>query len=155
MKASELKAFCEQDEILNHHLVGIFARNTVPPLCAQHCFAIVNTEDEAQPGRHWRLCMRPDRATLEVFDPLGWKPEHETLFQNSKVLQGVSRVVLSETQYQSSTSVLCGSYCLFVAHHRLYNLDLSLSSVLSDIFTDNLQENDRLVTEFVASQTPK
>lgn len=149
MKGHELRSIIERDPILSHHFQGVFARDTLPSLERHQNFAIVNTQKDI--GEHWQLCIRPESSTIEIFDPLGWKPEHEKLLKESDILRGVTRVILSETQFQPASSQKCGLYCIYVAHHRIYNLDVPFSNLLSDIFTDNLDANDALVTHFIAS----
>jgi hypothetical protein len=152
MKGSAIKELIERDPLLNFHFEGIFAADCLPEFTSKQSFAIANSDIEGRAGVHWRLLFKPDKNTLEIFDSLGDPLENAFSWSNvSKVLPYVTNVIVSKTQFQPTNSNKCGLYCIYVAYNRLFSLDIAFSTMLSDIFTDNLEENDRIVTEFATT----
>ena len=111
-------------------------------------FAIIcNNEPDTQAGMHCLgLYSEPNSTNVEFFDsfamPIEFYGEYFTRFceRMGKTL------TFSKCQLQSNFSSYCGQYCLYFLIHR------SRGSTFPDIiqrFSDNLQENDRIVSDFV------
>ena len=93
---------------------------------------------------HWILIIRPKPGMIEVFDSLGCTKQD--LLPELKHF-GYS-LLFNETRVQALGSTSCGAFCLYTAFWRLVNIDRTFSQVLTDIYTNNFEENEETVMEF-------
>ena len=105
-------------------------------------FIIVNKIQPNQKIGHYLLIIQSDDI-VELFDSLGAKPS-----DINKIEKFGPTVQFNSKPVQGTDSTFCGQFCLFVAFNRLLDFDLTLSEVLSDLFSANLQDNDKLVQNF-------
>jgi hypothetical protein len=58
-------------------------------------------------------------------------------------------IFYNETQFQSQNSTKCGKYVIYFLIERHFNIKMSLTDLLEDIFvTDDLNKNDKIVANF-------
>lgn len=94
-------------------------------------------------GIHWFVIFKL-HDELEIFDSLSVDNE----YIKRHVPPYCQFAVANRTQIQPSSSNLCGQYVVCFITMRLLNLDLEFEDVINSIFTANLQDNDRIVSEF-------
>ena len=87
-------------------------------------------------------------TAIEWFDPLGRSPE----YYNSSFLKYVTRnyktnYLTNVCPVQSSSSIACGYFCLFVADKRCMNM--SYKCVMDMFSIDNLSDNEKMVVNYV------
>ncbi len=103
------------------------------------------------PGIHWFVLLCRKVREYECFDSLGQKRAYVT-----EVLKEFSgHCTFNETVLQSQHSNLCGQFCFFFAAHRYFNDDLTFHELLEEIFSTNIDENEKEVRKFVAEKTKK
>ena len=146
MNTEELHHALHQLPIMAYMLGGVLASDQLPVEVADKPkFYVVNTDPSHLPGEHWTAFYFPKDKPAEYFDSLGKKPSHgfqAFLERNSDIgyLYGKKRL----QGYKSNT---CGHFCLFYATYRC-ELELDINTVMEK-FSDNLQENDGMVRQFV------
>ncbi len=141
MKGVFIRALLEDDPFVKHHFDGIVTKESLPTIKRQQHFVILNADN------HWIYLFRSN-GTLECFDPLGWQEKHQDIFREGALMKDINRVLLSSKGYQPVGSDKCGEFCLYIAYKRLYMLDEPISHVLSEIFSDEPSENEKIVTKF-------
>ena len=103
---------------LKHRFCGIFpanlAFNTI--LKRDNTFMIVNASNSDQPGTHWLLFAQAGGQIF--FCRSSWtKPTQlSTCIQNMRRSIHEGNQILMNKPIQSANSVLCGLYCIYVAH---------------------------------------
>ena len=85
---------------------------------------------------------------MEIFNSLGATDQDIRAVKNL-----ATKVQYNDTAVQGTKSIKCGEFCLYVAFYRLLDFDLSLKEVLSDLFTDNYERNDEIVSNFSKKYT--
>ncbi len=58
-------------------------------------------------------------------------------------------IVVNTTCLQPAESSLCGEYCVYFIIHRMYNYDLDFEDFLNSFFTDDVQNNEENVKDFL------
>ena len=103
---------------LKHRFCGIFpanlAFNTI--LKRDNTFMIVNASNSDQPETHWLLFAQ---AGGQIFfaDPLGRSlHNYPHVYKNMRRSIHEGNQILMNKPIQSANSVLCGLYCIYVAH---------------------------------------
>ena len=100
------------------HFLGCFADDDLKNLAIQSfpAYLIVNLDKSSQDGSHW-ICLRIDRKTIEIFDPLGFNtklwPHKPFYLLNFLHTFSYTRDLIFSVQIQPVTSFLCGFYCAF------------------------------------------
>lgn len=150
MKASDLACAIQSDSILKYHVLGVFAKDTLPVLTrdmlARGVGLIVNTEPSGRLGRHW-VAMYFKGNTGELFDSLG-EPVNSVFDLYLKTY--VNQYQHNRRQLQSSSSSLCGHYCLY---YLLYKCKTELTlQTLVQIFDGQVRfNNDEHVSKFICN----
>ena len=132
------------------HFLGCFAEDQVTFISIRSfpVFFIVNVDSSDSSGSHW-IAVHLTKTTIEIFDPLGFQfhlwsrvPCKLLSFIN---LYSTNRKLLISNRVQSTSSMLCGFYCLFYVLSRPF---LSFDTVQS-FFSSKLYKNDsRLIKLF-------
>ena len=89
-----------------------------------------------------------DRDTIEVFDSLGGDETKLNILKKYIQLRGIKSIEYNESAFQKETTASCGLFVLYFLFERLFNLDLTFDELLEDIFENNIDENEKKVTEF-------
>jgi len=151
MRGELLRKLISTDKFIEYHFAGVFTPDTIIPLKKSQQFLICNTATEDQEGKHWILLFR-SFSTIELFDPLGFQAiDRDILKSNALFLRGISNIQFNSNRLQSDDSVLCGEYCLLFIFNRIKQLDSSFHDIISTTFSNNLNENERRVSEFIRS----
>ena len=128
------------------HFLGCYADDELRHLAVQSfpAFIIVNLDKSSGIGSHW-ICLRIDRKTIEIFDPLGFntklwphKPFYLLNFLHNFTF---TRKLVFSVQIQPVTSFLCGFYCVYFI---LMRDKLSLKSIQRK-FSRKLYKNDSIL----------
>ena len=103
---------------LKHRFRGIFlanlAFNTI--LKRDNTFMIVNASNSDQPGSHWLLSAQAC-GQICFADPLGRSlHNYPHVYKNMRRSIHEGNQILMNKPIQSANSVLCGLYCIYVAH---------------------------------------
>ena len=129
------------------HFLGCFADDHLRTLSFQSfpAFLFVNLDKSSQVGSHW-ICLRVDRKTIEIFDPLGFNsklwPNKPFYLLNFLHNFSFSRKLIFSVQIQPTSSFLCGFYCLF---YVLMRQNFSFRNIQRK-FSRKLYKNDSILS---------
>lgn len=110
---------------------------------------ICNNQTSRQPGMHWVSFYKPTASNyIEFFDSFGmpikfYGPEFSQFIRDSGAGLRVSNL-----QYQSNVSDLCGAYCLYFLIYR--SRGFSFDQIVEQFSVTNLINNDVLIYKFVS-----
>ena len=137
-------------EILNslllipRHTVGVFPADRIVEKWIKPCAFVFNTDNHSGPGLHWLAIYVDKNSDGWFFDSFGRKPfirEHlRVIRKNCQLLRW------NTIQLQSLESSHCGYFCVMFLHF------LSSGKTMhqfQSIFSENLQDNDRISATFV------
>lgn len=147
MLANEILRNLEQFHF-KKYFEGIFAADTVPKKLPNKHFLIVNTDVSSGSGKHWFAIVRINNL-IECFDSLGLKEEQKHFLCSHFNIKGISHVTYNVTQLQPTTSILCGQFVLYFLFERYYNLDMSFDDLLNESFSNNTNQNENTIQEFI------
>jgi hypothetical protein len=105
---------------------------------------IVNTDPSYLSGQHWLAIYVARNGSVEVFDSLGYPPNHYPFLKT--YLKGKTFTHNSK-RWQKSGTITCGQFCLFYLYHKCRGL--TLKDIVDFYRNDDLNENERLVVQFV------
>ena len=126
--------------------IGCFSEDKLVELQfpVKPCYLLVNTDSAREKGTHW-IAIALDRNSIEIFDPLGFQifrwPKIPCKLLNFIHCHSTNRKLVISDRVQSSTSLLCGFFCLFFVFTRPV---LSLKEITS-LFSKNLNRNDKIL----------
>ncbi len=140
MFASQIKKIVAQWPAINPYFRGVFSIDNFPDFLEIDEFAIINTSKSHELGKHWFLTCQRDFDFLEIFDPLGTTKNQVLLFQKYDCY-----IEHNLKQYQDNNSSNCALFCLYFVWNRYLNPQDSFEDLLSEIFTDNLKQNEGIV----------
>ena len=154
----EIQKKISKDNVLNHVFRGCFTPSEIKSLSLnrnQDHAIIVNTNE--RPGHHW-LCLyfTSFNQRIVIFDSRrgDWYLDN-TARQYSKaciedfVTNNSIEVVSNNCNLQSTSTTICGYYCIYVL--KLLVRNFALDTIISTIATNNiateegLMENDRIL----------
>lgn len=147
MKSNEIVEFFQAFPQLNKFFLGVFSIDTLPQKIAINYFLICNTDTSEGDGIHWFALFRPNKTNLECFDSLGVCNQKKQILTSIHFL-GVRKLKFNESQIQPDRSSLCGQYSIYFLFERLHNLDYKFHELLNEIFSDNLEDNQKTVQCF-------
>ena len=115
MDSFEILNFVRKCCHLKHKFLGVFAADNFPGLKPES-FIIVNASESSEPGTHWLLlCRRQNNVYFA--DPLGYSLEnYQEVFKRLCQMYLQIIEVLKSQPIQPMDSVLCGLYCIYIAH---------------------------------------
>lgn len=111
MDTVELITCLQNDPLIRNHLCGVFPREVLPKLDVPGIY-VVNTDTSKGGGRHWFLVYIDENRVCTVYDSLGASEHSRKLLGE---LPSVTPVYFSVKRFQSSTTAVCGCYCLYFA----------------------------------------
>ena len=130
----------------------IFNKQNMPP--AKFC-TILNTDPHPLPGEHWICLAVLEGERLLIFDSLASNQHlNNTFVKRFCNLFPPGNLYKNEGLLQDPFSPSCGLFCVYF-FHCLCNEHLSFKSIIENKFTDNLNENECIVLEFVNSRYDK
>ena len=149
-KTKEGLSNCEIEQFLAPvvNFVGTICDNDVKNIDIKFKgYVIVNFDDIKGPGTHW-IALGMFEDTIEFFDPLGcdflnWPNLPigllKFLFQNS-----FQKTIVRIERLQSSSSSVCGLYCIFYIIHRAC---FPLQTIIN-YFNGSRKENDKKLVRY-------
>ena len=145
MISSEVAAYFEKNPSVNKHFMGVYSIDTLPNFIPVKKCLVVNLSKSYEIGSHWISLIRPHHKQIEIFDSLGTDMNKLTpyLHFNSKI-----QIEYNMEPFQKSSSSSCGYFAVTFLYERLFNLDLSFKELLSEIFSSNLEINEKTVIDF-------
>ena len=129
---------------LKDFYLGCFSSDNYPDHLKPCDFFIVNKDSSKEKGSHWMLVILSGK-NIEFFDSCGTSEEFVKKFLklNKKYV-----CVYNTSPVQPTVSSSCGEFCIYFAHKRLLNKDLSFGKVINRIFTSDQDKNNKKVLEF-------
>ena len=148
MEGTEFIYYLAKVPVILPYFKGVFSIDTMPQRLKNKCFFVTNLSRHHLPGTHWIafLCLHNN---LEIFCSLGntW----ETILPHLKFKKQFT-IYYNQTPFQSASSTKCGKYVIYFLIERHFNINMSLTDLLEDLFvTDNLNKNDEIVDSFCDS----
>ena len=115
--------------VLRFRHKGVFAANNFPVVLPNDSFVIVNASTSNLPGSHWLLYYNKS-SRYHFADPLGIPMEnyHDIHIRLLAVHNSIQEI-LRDDPIQPSDSVLCGLYCIYVAHAVFSNYKKTLPPI--------------------------
>lgn len=150
MQGTELKEFVSKFPSLKNHFLGVFSINTLPNTFKNRTFLFCNTAKDNEPGEHW-ICLANINNQPEVFDSLGVDKAKLNLIENHWKIKQIKSLKFNSSPVQHKSSISCGPFVLYFAIQRLHNIDLGFTTLLNEIFTDNIDLNEHQVKTFLHS----
>ena len=106
---------------------------------------IFNTDYSSGPGEHWCVGYFDSKSICEFFDPYGLSPE---IYNLTPIIFNIcDTIIYNKKQVQHLDAKTCGHHCLFYSLHRARNI--SHIDILSKLYTNNTNENDSMVYNFL------
>lgn len=129
--------------MLTGNTVGVFASDRVPLVWTPPTAIVSNTDDHTRPGTHWVAFHVTPTGQGSYFDSFGFPP----LIDHHKrcLRRNCGRYEWNKRQLQSFSSDVCGQFCIMFVYCMAAGFSLSN---FVDIFTDNKENNDRVVVSF-------
>lgn len=116
---------------------GVYARDEIPDRITGPQGIIVNTDERESAGTHWVAIYVDGRGNGELFDSLASSNVHETF--KDWMETNTKEYLFPMIPLQSSTSKLCGVYCIAFLAMRFENW--SFQSIIN-CFAQNPVRND-------------
>lgn len=150
MQSHELINFIERIPSLKNHFIGVFSIDTLPTLLNNRQFLFCNTALSNSIGEHW-FCVTNFNDEIELFDSLGVYGNKKHLYEkfcHFKLNGKKAKVKVNDIAVQPSNSISCGLFVLYFAIHRLHNADLGFNTLLNEIFSSDVLNNELEVHNF-------
>ena len=150
MYAYQLKALVEKDRVLRGIFLGVFSKNTLPPLVhGQEAAFIANTQHSSRVGRHWVSVYYNGREVYFI-DPLGRPPQYygKEFVQCLKGFRKVQKLKWAVQDEKKSN--LCGFFNILFLYFLIR--DYPLSYILLEILRQHPHENDAIVQRFICEK---
>lgn len=142
MNTHQLQCVIQCDVIMRRVVEGVFPRDRIPTNLKQFPSGlIVNTDPKDRPGRHWLAFYFESEDNVEFLDSYGHAPEYF----------GFRATLYNTKRLQSSTSDVCGQYCLYYLLHRCRGV--SMRTIVKQ-FDGNYEDNDAFVDSFISHSFP-
>ena len=144
METHQLEKAMRNDPILSgwRH-TGVLAADELSLIKRPGAY-IVNTDPSHLPGQHWIALYISANGSIEVFDSLGYHPNHYPFLKT--YLEG-KLFTYNDKRWQQSGTSTCGQFCLFYLYHKCRGW--TLSHMIDFYRNSDLNENERLVVSFV------
>ena len=147
MQGSEFQQYFDKYPCLKKHFVGVFAIDTIPTTLKNRQFCICNTDKSDGNGIHW-FCFVRISKTIECFDSLGINPQKKNILEQKCQFKNVTNIHFNQTVFQKNDTNSCGLFTIYFIIERMFNLDLEFEELLEEIFSEDLDTNEREVQKF-------
>ena len=148
MKGSELFCAIQCDSVLSNHVIGVYARDTLPvlsyPMLSRGVGLIVNTDKSGREGQHWVVMYFKDKRA-ELFDSLA-EPVCKEFDDYLKLYAG--SYTSNNHQLQSSDSSICGLYCLYYLLCK-FQAFMTLFTFSNQFDVTDLTWNDMFISQYI------
>ena len=123
MDEDEINSLIQACKLLKYKFCGVFAADNFPLKLSQNRFIIVNVPSSDSIGTHWTLLCRKNGNYIFA-DRLGqkltsYKCLYNRLASAALDIQNVYELLRNQP-IQTQNSILCGLFCIYVAHY-IYN----------------------------------
>jgi len=142
-----------RNPILQNGYIGTIPENMLPKLSLadikrrkKPCFIIVNTQSDPNLFGHWILFVIKSNRKLIFFDSLGNHPFKYGTNIAEFCCRFKNIVLCTRKQLQSSKSITCGAFCIYVAMKICENR--SVESIMKTFDLKRLENNDLMVEKF-------
>ena len=120
MDEDEINNLVQGCKRLKYKFHGVFAADNFPLHLSQNSFIIVNVSTSQSIGTHWILICRRNGDYIFA-DPLGqnlnsYKHLHNRLVSSAGNIQTVYELLRNQP-IQKPNSILCGLFCIYIAHY--------------------------------------
>ena len=127
MDEDETNSLIQACKLLKYKFSGVFAADNFPLKLSQNRFLIVNVSSSDSIGTHWTLLCRKN-GTYIFADPLGrkltsYKCLYNRLASAALDIQNVYELLRNQP-IQTQNSILCGLFCIYVAHYIYNNTEI-------------------------------
>ena len=147
MNSSTIEKILKSDRRTKNVFGGVYASDKLSEKVDRYPKAFVaNVDTSDKPGSHWISFWFESPEQSEFWDPLGQKPNTYTSSFVSFLARNSSQWTYNPRTVQSAFSNVCGHFCIYYIFYRCRNV--SMSTIMYK-FTNNLEQNDRLVASFV------
>ena len=116
-------------------------------LIKQNGAYVINTDPRRKPGQHWIAVYANENGIVEVFDPLGYPPDHYPYMKD--YWRRNKNFTFNAKRWQPPGTSTCGQFCLFYLFHKCRSW--TLNDMSGFYWTVNLMELNNLVLKFVAN----
>lgn len=144
--SSDFANYFHRLSIIEPLFVSVTSIDKIPKSLPVRHFVIVNLSPSGTPGTHWILIVRSHKKCVEVFNSLGY--ENLDSLRPFLKFRFSAEIEYNNTQVQKSTTATCGLFCIYFIVYRALNYDQTLSEIMSEIFGNDLNENENKVTKF-------
>ena len=133
MDEDEINNLVQACTLLKYKFRGVFAADNFPVNLSHNSFIIVNVSTSQSVGRHWTLfCQRNGKYIFA--DPVGqnlasYKQLHNRLASSADKIQTVYEL-LRYQPIQKPESLLCGLFCIYIAHYLFGEKEILKMSVV-------------------------
>ena len=127
--------------------LGVFSLDTCPRNIKNRTFFISNMSKKNEIGSHWISIVKSSPDLVEIFDSLGTK--YDVLKPYLK-FNKKPNIIFNDCPFQMATSTTCGLFAITFCVNRCLNFDLKYKELLAHVFSDDLNKNEQIVTEFVS-----
>lgn len=141
MNTLQLECVLHYDPYLHSYALGVFSRDHLPIVTRYPCCFILNTDRSGHDGTHWLAIFIDVRRRWEFFDSYGYPPS----------FYGLTLKHYNVNRLQSSSSLVCGQYCLMYLMYRCRGFNLS---DFSHLFYNDFHVNDVFVYNFIIHSFP-
>ena len=127
MDEDEINSLIQACKLLKYNFCGVFAADNFSLKLSQNRFIIVNVSSSDSIGTHWTLLCRKNGNYIFA-DPLGqkltsYKYLYNRLASAALDIQNVYELLRNQP-IQTQNSILCGSFCIYVAHYIYHNTEI-------------------------------
>lgn len=146
MLGFELRQRFMENDLLKDFFLGILAAEEVKSILRRAkspSFCVVNTDKTKEGGSHWYSVIKHSSSNFDVMDSLGI-----TMDDVKSRLGNVQYCRFNETTVQAPESQLCGQFCFYFCYVSFCNYDQPFEEVFSDYFTEDLEANEKSVSNF-------
>ena len=127
MDEDEINSLIHACKLLKYKFCGVFAADNFPLKLSQNRFIIVNVSSSDSIGTHWTLLCRKNGNYIFA-DPLGQKlTSYKCLYNRlASAALDIQHVyeLLRNQPIQTQNSILCGLFCIYVAHYIYNNTEI-------------------------------
>ena len=127
MDEDQINSLIQACKLLKYKFCGVFAADSFPLKLSQNRFIIVNVSSSDSIETHWTLLCRKN-GNYVIADPLGqkltsYKCLYNRLASAALDIQNVYELLRNQP-IQTQNSILCGLFCIYVAHYIYNNTEI-------------------------------
>ncbi|SRR6266404_464835 len=145
MLSSEFETYFQKIPQVLQSFDGTFSIDNFPKKLKYRHFFICNMSKSSEVGSHWITFIKSEKSKIEIFDSLGTKIDSLKPYLK---FNGNPEYIFNDAPFQLSTSTTCGYFAIMFIIERCFNFDLKYKLLLAEIFSSDLEINEKTVVEF-------